>query len=102
MPLGGFQPPTGLDNRAGYNPRGAYPPGRGRGGGGRGGDGGGGGGGGMYPIQPLPALVNTPYGGGPSLGTRYPSAPILTSTRVSDRVSLTFACSFPCIGHVTE
>ncbi|CAF1234705.1 unnamed protein product [Rotaria sordida] len=48
---GGFQPPGGVDVRSGYNPRGVYPPTGSRGG--------------MYPIQPLPPLVDVPYGGGP-------------------------------------
>ncbi|CAF1608513.1 unnamed protein product [Rotaria sp. Silwood1] len=67
---GGFPPPGGLDNRVGYNPRGAYPPNGPRGG--------------MYPIQPLPPLVDVPYGGGPGLGPRCPPNPVLlTSTRVT-------------------
>jgi len=66
---GGFQPPGGIDNRAGYNPRGPFPPGGPRGG--------------MYPIQPLPPLVDVPFGGGPGLGARYPNPALLTSTRVT-------------------
>jgi hypothetical protein len=66
---GGFQPPGGIDNRAGYNPRGPFPPGGPRGG--------------MYPIQPLPPLVDAPFGGGPGLGARYPNPALLTSTRVT-------------------
>jgi hypothetical protein len=67
--LGGFQPPGGIDNRAGYNPRGPFSPGGPRGG--------------MYPIQPLPPLVDVPFGGGPGLSARYPNPALLTSTRVS-------------------
>jgi hypothetical protein len=37
----------------------------------------------MYPIQPLPPLVDISYGGGPGLG-RFANAALLTSTRVSD------------------
>jgi hypothetical protein len=37
----------------------------------------------MYPIQPLPPLVDAPFGGGPGLGARYPNPALLTSTRVS-------------------
>lgn len=66
--LGGF-PPPGIDNRIGYNPRGPFPPGGPRGG--------------MYPIQPLPPLVDVPFGGGPGLGARCPNPVLLTSTRVS-------------------
>ncbi|CAF0903312.1 unnamed protein product [Adineta steineri] len=73
---GGFQPPGGVDNRSSYNPRG--------------GGGGGGGGysstaqrGGMYPIQPLPPLVDVSYGGGPGLNARYNNTALLTSTRVT-------------------
>ncbi len=66
---GGFQPPGGVDSRAGYNPRGTYPPNGPRGG--------------MYPIQPLPPLVDISHGGGASLG-RFANAALLTSTRVSD------------------
>jgi len=66
---GGFQPPGGIDNRVGYNPRGPFPPGGPRGG--------------MYPIQPLPPLVDVPFGGGPGLGARYPNPALLTSTRVT-------------------
>ena len=66
--LGGFQPPGGIDNRGGYNSRGGFPPGGPRGG--------------MYPIQPLPPLVDVPFGG-PGLGPRYPNPALLTSTRVS-------------------
>lgn len=65
---GGFQSAGGFDNRLGYNPRGAFPPGGPRGG--------------MYPIQPLPPLVDVPYAG-PGLGARYPNPPLLTSTRVT-------------------
>lgn len=36
----------------------------------------------MYPIQPLPPLVDLSHGGGPSLG-RFANAALLTSTRVS-------------------
>ncbi|CAF1007720.1 unnamed protein product [Rotaria sp. Silwood1] len=36
----------------------------------------------MYPIQPLPPLVDVPYGGGPRLGTRYANPALFTSTRV--------------------
>ncbi|CAF1379249.1 unnamed protein product [Adineta steineri] len=66
---GGFQPPGGIDNRIGYNPRGGFPPP--------------GPSGGMYPIRPLPPLVDVPYGGGPGLGARYPNPALLTSTRVT-------------------
>jgi predicted RNA-binding protein YlqC (UPF0109 family) len=65
---GGFQPPGGVDSRAGYNPRGTYPPNGPRGG--------------MYPIQPLPPLVDISHGGGASLG-RFANAALLTSTRVT-------------------
>jgi hypothetical protein len=64
-----------MDNRSGYNSRGAFPPGGPRGG--------------MYPIQPLPPLVDGPYGG-PGLGPRYPNPALLTSTRVSYLISLCF------------
>jgi hypothetical protein len=37
----------------------------------------------MYPIQPLPPLVDISHGGGASLG-RFANAALLTSTRVSD------------------
>jgi len=74
--LGGFQPPGGIDNRAGYNPRGPFSPGGPRGG--------------MYPIQPLPPLVDVSYGGGGSLG-RFANTALLTSTRVSH---LFFFCVF--------
>ncbi|CAF1482768.1 unnamed protein product [Rotaria sp. Silwood1] len=37
----------------------------------------------MYPIQPLPPLVDVPYGGGPGLGTRYAILALFTSTRVT-------------------
>jgi len=37
----------------------------------------------MYPIQPLPPLVDMPFGGGPGLSARYPNPALLTSTRVS-------------------
>ena len=67
-----------MEPRSGYNPRGMYASG-----GSRGGGGGGGGGGGMYPIQPLPPLVDMPYGNGSGLGARYPGTALLTSTRVS-------------------
>ena len=71
--LGGFQPPGGIDNRIGYNPRGAFlspaPSG------------------GMYPIRPLPPLVDVSYAGGPGLGARYSNAALLTSTRVSRSTS---------------
>ena len=67
---GGFQPPGGFDNRAGYTPRGLFPPGGPRSG--------------MYPIQPLPPLVDVPFGGGPGLSVRYPNPALLTSTRVSE------------------
>jgi hypothetical protein len=36
----------------------------------------------MYPIQPLPPLVDITHGGGTSLG-RFANAALLTSTRVS-------------------
>jgi predicted RNA-binding protein YlqC (UPF0109 family) len=65
---GGFQPPGGNDGRSGYNSRGTYPPNGARGG--------------MYPIQPLPPLVDISYGGGPGLG-RFANAALLTSTRVT-------------------
>ncbi|CAF1254370.1 unnamed protein product [Rotaria magnacalcarata] len=65
---GGF-PPPGIDNRTGYNPRGPFSPGGPRGG--------------MYPIQPLPPLVDVPFGGGPGLGARCPNPVLLTSTRVT-------------------
>jgi hypothetical protein len=74
--LGGFQPPGGFDNRAGYNPRGPFPPGGPRSG--------------MYPIQPLPPLVDVPFGGGPGLGLRYPNPALLTSTRVSQSIFLLY------------
>jgi len=67
--LGGYQPPGGIDNRGGYNPRGPFPPP--------------GPGGAMYPIRPLPPLVDMSYGGGPGLSARYPNPTLLTSTRVS-------------------
>ncbi len=57
-----------MDGRSGYNPRGSYPPNGPRGG--------------MYPIQPLPPLVDIPYGGGPGLSGRFANAPMITSTRV--------------------
>ncbi|CAF3710943.1 unnamed protein product [Rotaria sp. Silwood1] len=66
---GGFQPPSGVDVRSGYNSRGSYPSSGSRGG--------------MYPIQPLPPLVDVPYGGGPGLGTRYANPALFTSTRVT-------------------
>ncbi|CAF1250713.1 unnamed protein product [Adineta ricciae] len=66
---GGFLPPGGLDLGIGYNPRGGFPPP--------------GPAGGMYPIRPLPPLVDVPYGPGPALGARYPSPALLTSTRVT-------------------
>ena len=69
LSLGGFSPPGGLDFRIGYNPRGGFPPP--------------GPVGGMYPIRPLPPLVDVPYGPGPALGARYPTPALLTSTRVS-------------------
>lgn len=62
--LGGFQSSTGNDGRSGYNPRGAYPPNGSRGG--------------IYPIQPLPPLVDVS-----GLNARYTNAALLTSTRVS-------------------
>ncbi len=37
----------------------------------------------MYPIRPLPPLVDMSYGGGPGLSARYPNPTLLTSTRVS-------------------
>jgi predicted RNA-binding protein YlqC (UPF0109 family) len=67
---GGFQPPGGMDNRIGYNPRGPFSPSGPRGGG-------------MYPIQSLPPLVDIPFGGGPGLNARYPNPALLTSTRVT-------------------
>lgn len=66
--LGGFQPPGGVDSRTGYNPRSAYPANGARGG--------------MYPIQPLPPLVDVSHGDGGSLG-RFTNTALLTSTRVS-------------------
>ncbi|CAF3593007.1 unnamed protein product [Rotaria socialis] len=66
---GGFQAPGGVDVRSGYNPRGSYPQNGSRGG--------------MYPIQPLPPLVDVSYGGGPGLGTRYSNTAVFTSTRVT-------------------
>jgi hypothetical protein len=64
-----------MDNRIGYNPRGPFSPSGPRGGG-------------MYPIQSLPPLVDIPFGGGPGLSARYPNPALLTSTRVSERISL--------------
>lgn len=66
---GGFSPPGGLDLRIGYNPRGGFPPP--------------GPAGGMYPIRPLPPLVDVSYGPGSALGARYPNPALLTSTRVN-------------------
>lgn len=66
---GGFPPPMSIDNRTGYNLRGPFTPGGPRGG--------------MFPIQPLPPLVDVPYGGGLGLGARYPNPALLTSTRVT-------------------
>ncbi|UJR31424.1 hypothetical protein I4U23_018917 [Adineta vaga] len=65
---GGFQLPGSMDNRIGY-PRGAFPPPVPNTG--------------MYPIRPLPPLVDVPYAGGPGLSARYPSPALLTSTRVT-------------------
>ena len=66
--LGGFPPPMNVNGRTTYSIRGAFQPIGPHGG--------------MYPIQPLPPLVDIPYGGGPSLGARYPNPALLTSTRV--------------------
>jgi len=74
--LGGFQPPGGIDSRSGYNSRGAYPQNGARGG--------------MYPIQPLPPLVDVFHGDGGSLG-RFANTALLTSTRVSHSF---FLCLF--------
>ena len=68
--LGGFQSPTGIDGRVGYNPRGPYLPGGARGVG-------------MYPVPSIAPLVDMPYGGGRGLAPRYPAPALLTSTRVS-------------------
>jgi hypothetical protein len=61
-----------MDNRVGYNPRGAYVPNGPRGVS-------------MYPIQSLAPLVDVPYGGGPGLSARYSNIPSITSTRVCYR-----------------
>ncbi len=59
----------------------------------------------MYPIRPLPPLVDMSYGGGPGLSARYPNPTLLTSTRVSYSIfvfALFYLVVNICIGDVTK